>query len=233
MDPYAGPGLQRCVKSSLSYTISQWFADHGFAVIVGDGRGTPGRGRTWEKAVAGDLITKALDDQISVLDSAVERGAPLDTARVAIRGWSFGGYLAINAVLLRPDRFHCAVAGAPVTDWRFYDTHYTERYLGDPSTNSASYDKCSAVLRAERLTRPLLLIHGLNDDNVMIAHTLRLSEALFAAGREHYILPLTGVTHMAASEIAAEYIMRLQLNFIDTVFTTYKEEVRNTRAQYQ
>lgn len=214
MDPYGGPLVQRCIKSSLPFTVSQWFADQGFAVIVADGRGTPGRGRAWGKAVAGDLITKAVDDQITALDDAVHGGAPIDIGRVAIRGWSFGGYLAIFSVLLRPDRFHVAVAGAPVTDWRYYDTHYTERYLGHPESNPEIYEKCSALSAAERLKRPLLLIHGLNDDNVVIGHTLRLSQALFAAGREHYVLPLTDITHMAASENAAEHLLHAQLAFI-------------------
>ena len=218
MDPYGGPWVQRCIKSSLAFTVTQWFADQGFAVIVADGRGTPGRGRTWERAVAGDLITKAVEDQIAALDDAVEAGAPLDIDRVAVRGWSFGGYLAIMSVLLRPDRFHVAVAGAPVTDWRYYDTHYTERYLGQPDSNAEVYDRCSAVAAAERLTRPLLLIHGLNDDNVVIGHTLRLSQALFAAGKEHYVLPLTNITHMAASEQAAEHLLCAQLEFIQKGF---------------
>jgi dipeptidyl-peptidase-4 len=118
------------------------------------------------------------------------------------------------SVLLRPDRFHVAVAGAPVTDWRYYDTHYTERYLGSPDANPEAYQKCSAISAADQLTRPLLLIHGLNDDNVLVGHTLRLSEALFAAGRQHYVLPLTSITHMAASEEAAEHLLRRQLEFI-------------------
>jgi dipeptidyl-peptidase 4 len=214
MDPYGGPWVQRCIKSSLSFTVSQWFADQGFAVIVADGRGTPGRGRTWEKAIVGDLMTKALEDQIAALDDALAAGAPLDGNKVAIRGWSFGGSLAALAVLLRPDRFHVAVAGAPVTDWRYYDTHYTERYLGNPTANEANFNKCSAVSLAALLKRPLLLIHGLNDDNVVFAHTLRFSEALFEAGKEHYVLPLTRITHMAASESAAEHILNMQLSFI-------------------
>jgi dipeptidyl-peptidase-4 len=214
MDPYGGPLVQRCIKSSLSYTVSQWFADQGFAVIVADGRGTPGRGRTWEKAIAGDLITKAVEDQITALDDALAAGAPLDKSKVAIRGWSFGGYLAALSVLLRPDRFHTAVAGAPVTDWRYYDTHYSERYLGKPDENPSAYEKCSAVSLGMNLSRPLLLIHGLNDDNVVVAHTLRLSQALFAAEREHSVLPLPGVTHMAATKNAIEHLLNIELGFI-------------------
>lgn len=214
LDPYGGPLVQRCLMSTLSFTTSQWFADQGFAVVVADGRGTPGRGREWEKAILNDLIRPVLEDQVEVLDHVIAANAWADATRVAIRGWSFGGYLSACAVILRPDKFHAAVAGAPVTEWRYYDTHYTERYLGLPHENEAAYDSCSAVRSAPTLTRPLLLIHGLSDDNVVCAHTFRLSQALFEAGRPHNVLPLTGITHMAASETAAENLLHAQLSFL-------------------
>ena len=137
-----------------------------------------------------------------------------DLSRVAIRGWSFGGFLAALAVLRRPDVFHVAVAGAPVTDDRLYDTHYTERYLGHPDHEPANYATESLIADAGRLTRPLMLIHGLSDDNVVVAHTLRLSAALLAAGREHTVLPITGATHMANDESVAENLLLLELEFI-------------------
>jgi dipeptidyl-peptidase-4 len=136
---------------------------------------------------------------------------------VAIRGWSFGGYLAALAVLRRPDVFHAAIAGAPVTDWRLYDTHYTERYLGFPDQDKDSYDRSSLISLAERAVvtpRPLILIHGLADDNVVVAHTLRLSAALLAAGYPHTVLPLSGITHMASHETVAENLLLLQLDFL-------------------
>jgi dipeptidyl-peptidase 4 len=110
--------------------------------------------------------------------------------------------------------FHCAIAGAPVTDWRLYDTHYTERYLGDPTTNGAAYEQSSLLTDAHRLVRPLLLIHGLSDDNVYAANTLQLSAALMAAGRPHTLLPLAGVSHMTPQEIVAENLLKLQLEFL-------------------
>jgi dipeptidyl-peptidase-4 len=118
------------------------------------------------------------------------------------------------AVLRRPDKFHCAVAGAPVTDWRLYDTHYTERYLGTPQHNADNYERTNLVAEAANLTRPLLLIHGLADDNVVAAHTLQLSSALLAAGRDHEVLPLSGVTHMTPQEVVAENLLLHQLAFI-------------------
>ena len=144
--------------------------------------------------------------------AAVDRR--LDLGRVAIRGWSFGGYLAALAVLRRPDVFHAAVAGAPVTDWRLYDTHYTERYLGDPATEPENYARTDLCVEAAWLERPLLLVHGLADDNVLAAHTLQLSRALLEAGRPHRVLPLSGVTHMTPQVDVAENLLRVQLEFL-------------------
>ncbi len=217
LDPYAGPRAQRVLKTRGAYLTSQWFAEQGFAVVIADGRGTPGRGPAWERAVAGDLADPVLEDQVDALRAAADRFADLDTGRVAIRGWSFGGYLAALAVLRRPDVFHAAIAGAPVTDWRLYDTHYTERYLGDPDRDKDAYDRCSLISAAERSVasrRPLMLIHGLADDNVVVAHTLRLSGALLAAGYPHTVLPLSGITHMASQETVAENLLLLQLDFL-------------------
>jgi dipeptidyl-peptidase-4 len=221
LDPYGGPHAQRVLKARGAYLTSQWFAEQGFAVVVADGRGTPARGPRWERAVAGDLAGPPLADQIDALQAAAERFGDLDTGRVAIRGWSFGGYLAALAVLRRPDVFHAAVAGAPVTDWHLYDTHYTERYLGLPDGDGDDYDRSSLLSLlpsgAERsgvTARPVLLIHGLADDNVVVAHTLRLSGALLAAGYPHSVLPLTGITHMASQETVAENLLTLQLDFL-------------------
>jgi dipeptidyl-peptidase-4 len=194
--------------------VSQWFADQGFAVLVTDGRGTPGRGPAWERAIHRDLAGPVLDDQVEALHAVAARHPGLDLGRVAVRGWSFGGYLAALAVLRRPEVFHAAVAGAPVTDWRLYDTHYTERYLGHPDHDPEPYRRSSLLADAARLERPLLLVHGLADDNVVAAHTLRLSGLLLAAGRPHAVLPLSGVTHLAAQEAVAENLLHLQLRFL-------------------
>jgi len=132
---------------------------------------------------------------------------------VGIRGWSFGGYLAALAVLDRPDVFHAAVAGAPVTDWRLYDTAYTERYLGNPNDDDTPYERTSLIRRAGQLTQPLLLIHGLADDNVLAAHTLQMSSALLAAGKGHNVLPLSGVTHMTPQEVIAENLLMTEVEF--------------------
>ncbi len=222
--PYGGPHAQLVLRSDAAFRTSQWLADQGFAVLVVDGRGSPGRGPAWQRAVAGDLATPVLEDQIEALHAASEAEPRLDLARVGIQGWSFGGYLAALAVLRRPDVFRAAIAGAPVTDWRLYDTHYTERYLGHPDGTPQAYRASSLVDDGPGLVDAapwdtddppaLLLVHGLADDNVVAAHSLRLSAALFADGRPHRFLPLSGVTHMTPQEVVAERLLTLQVDFL-------------------
>jgi dipeptidyl-peptidase-4 len=214
LDPYGGPHHRQVLAARDRFLVSQWFADQGFAVLVTDGRGTPGRGPAWERAVWRDLAGPVLDDQVEALHAVAADHPELDLAKVAVRGWSFGGYLAALAVLRRPDVFAAAVAGAPVTDWRLYDTHYTERYLGDPAADPDAYRRSSLLADAAKLERPLLLVHGLADDNVVAAHTLRLSGLLLTAGRPHSVLPLSGVTHLAAQEAVAENLLHLQVAFL-------------------
>ncbi|MEI6298439.1 MAG: prolyl oligopeptidase family serine peptidase [Actinomycetota bacterium] len=213
-DPYGGPHAQRVVASRAAYNSSQWFADQGFVVVIVDNTGTPGKGSAWERGVMNDLAQPVLDDQVEILRDLNDLEPRADTSRVGIRGWSFGGYLAALAVLRRGDLFHAGVAGAPVTDWRLYDTHYTERYLGNPSIDASAYEATSLFNDAEHLRQPLLLIHGLADDNVVAAHTLQLSSELLAAGKPHEVLPLSGVTHMTPQEVVAENLLLHQLEFL-------------------
>lgn len=223
LDPYGGPHAQRVLRHPGMFLTSAWFAAHGFAVLVIDGRGTPGRDPSFEYAIH-HRFSLTVEDQRDGLRAAAEHEPRLDTSRVAIRGWSFGGYLAAYAALRYPDCFHVAVAGAPVTHWQWYDTHYTERYLGDPNVNRAPYDDANllsaemTVANAAPVTsrRPtkLLLIHGLQDDNVVAAHTLALSSALLAANRTHQVLPLSGVTHFTPQEQVAEALLHQQLTFL-------------------
>jgi dipeptidyl-peptidase 4 len=214
MDPYAGPHAQRVVASHNAHLSSQWLADQGFAVVVVDGRGTPGLGPLFEQGVYRDLAGPVLADQVVGLLEAAALFPQLDLSRVGIKGWSFGGYLAALAVLRRPDVFHCAVAGAPVTDWALYDTAYTERYLGNPIEDDEPYVRTSLINMAPQLSRPLMLIHGLADDNVVAAHTLQFSNALLTAGKAHEFLPLVGVTHMTPQPAVAENLQMLQLDFL-------------------
>lgn len=213
--PYGGPHAQKALASARAMLEAQWMADQGFCVVICDGRGTPGRGPAFERAVRDNLATATLQDQVDAVEDVIATYPDdVDATRVGITGWSYGGYLAALAVLRRPDVFHAAVAGAPVTEWRLYDTCYTERYLGDPNTQPDVYDRNSLLGLATDLERPLLLIHGLADDNVVAAHTLQLSSALLAAGRPHTVLPLSGVTHMTPQETVAENLKYLQIDFL-------------------
>ncbi|RHB62610.1 prolyl oligopeptidase family serine peptidase [Bifidobacterium longum] len=223
MKPYGGPGFQQVVASQSFYWEGQWWADQGFLVVTADGRGTTGRGPAWDREIFEDMKDVTLADQIeavNALPEAVARlnadgrrpGVPMpDLDKVCMIGWSYGGFLSALAVLDAPNVFKAACAGAPPTDWTLYDTHYTERYLGlDPDV----YRRNGIVQDAPGLVRPLMLIHGFADDNVTIAHSLRLSQALMAAGRPHTFLPLTGITHMTNDETVAENLLTLQRDFL-------------------
>ena len=223
MKPYGGPGFQQVVASQSFYWEGQWWADQGFLVVTADGRGTTGRGPAWDRAIFENMKDVTLADQIeavNALPEAVSRlnadgrrpGVPApDLDKVCMIGWSYGGFLSALAVLDAPNVFKAACAGAPPTDWTLYDTHYTERYLGlDPDV----YRRNGIVQDAPGLVRPLMLIHGFADDNVTIAHSLRLSQALMASGRPHTFLPLTGITHMTNDETVAENLLTLQRDFL-------------------
>ena len=198
VDVYGGPGAQQALPSMLTHLLDQWLADQGFVVVLADGRGTPGRGRDWERAIAGHFGSVPLEDQVAALRALGASHAELDLDRVGITGWSFGGYMAALAVLRRPDVFKAAVAGAPVTDWMDYDTCYTERYLGVPGAGRwpNAYTEGSLLTYASQLSRPLLIIHGTADDNVYLRHSLKLIDALFRAGLPVDFLPLSSLTHM-------------------------------------
>ena len=199
LSPYGGPHGQEVLRSRAAYREQQWFADRlGAAVLTIDGRGTPGRGTGWERAIHLDFAA-TLEDQVDGLQAAPAVWPFLDLDRVAMRGWSYGGWLSAFAVLRRPDVFHAGVAGAPVTDFHLYDTFYTERYLGDPATHADVYARDAPLTHAADLTRPLLLIHGLADDNVVAANTLRFSAALFRAGRHHELVLLPAASHIGGS----------------------------------
>ena len=211
LKPYGGPGAQQVVFNQSYYWESQWWADQGFLVLTADGRGTPGRGPAWDRAIFEDMAQVTLDDQLEALEALPDFAPEADLGHVAMIGWSYGGFLSALSVLRAPDRIHAACAGAPPTDWTLYDTHYTERYLGlDP----AVYRRNGIIDDAPSLRRPLMLIHGFADDNVSVANTLRLSGALMAAGRPHTVLPLTGITHMTNDETVAENLLILQRDFL-------------------
>jgi len=209
---YAGPHAQVVTAAGERFLLQQWMADHGFVVVSVDGRGTPARGRAWERVIAGNLIDVPLADQIEGLKQLGARFPEMDLERVGIYGWSFGGYFSAMAVMRAPEVYKVGVAGAPVADWLDYDTHYTERYLGLPEANPQGYERSSVLTYAKELRRPLLIVHGTADDNVYFSHALKMSDALFRAGREHDFLPLAGFTHMVPDPLVTT---RLYTRIVD------------------
>ena len=193
---YAGPTSNTVSANARAYLINQWYANQGFIVVSIDNRGTPRRGRAWERAIAGNLIDLPLADQADAMLALCAQIPQMDRMRMGVFGWSFGGYFSAMATMRRPDVFAAGVAGAPVCDWQDYDTFYTERYLGLPEQNAEGYKASSVLTWAKDLRVPLLIIHGTADDNVYSVNSLRMTDGLFAAGKHFEFLPLASQTHM-------------------------------------
>jgi dipeptidyl-peptidase-4 len=220
---YGGPHHAVVAASKKAFASDQWLANQGYAVIALDNAGAPGRSPAWEHEVFGNLADPVLADQVAGLQALFEMfPADLDPARVGIHGWSFGGYLSALAVLDRPDVYASAWAGAPTIDWALYDTGYTERYMGTPQNNAEGYASTSLINKAHKLIRPLTLIHGMSDDNVLAAHSLQMSGALLAAGKAHNFLPLAGVSHMTPQANITQNLMLLMRDFFDSTLNVQR-----------
>ncbi|HEY6459158.1 MAG TPA: DPP IV N-terminal domain-containing protein [Polyangiaceae bacterium] len=200
---YGGPHAQVVEQSESAYVRAQWMADATGAIVVAiDARGTPRRGRDWERAIFKKLGSVPVAGHVAALQALGAKYPEMDLSRVGVYGWSFGGYFAARAVLERPDVYLVAMAGAPPADWRDYDTAYTERYLGLPDEDAAAYDAASLLPLARKpvpspdAARRLLLVHGTADDNVWFLNALKLADALERGGRPFEFMPLAGTTHM-------------------------------------
>jgi dipeptidyl-peptidase 4 len=205
---YVGPTAKTVTKDPYRSLLNQWFADHGFIIVAIDNRGTPDRGRDWQRAwkeqsgnPKGDLINVGLIDQSDALTALGKRYPEFDMERVGVYGWSFGGYASAMFAMRRPDLYKAACAGAPVAAWEDYDTTYTERYLGLPQDNPEGYASSNVLTYAKDLKVPLLLVHGTADDNVYFMHSLKMADAMFRAGRHFEFLVLPGFTHMVPDPV--------------------------------
>lgn len=174
---YGGPG-SRMVRNTYGRgpLLPTYMAQKGFLVLQADGRGTSGQSDPWMFSVQGKLGVLEVDDQATAVKHILKRGY-VDPGRVGIWGWSYGGTMACNALTMRGDVFKAGVAVAPVTDWRLYDTIYTERYMGLPKYNPEGYKQSSSITHASKLEGHLLLMHGLGDDNVHVQNSMLLAEA--------------------------------------------------------
>jgi dienelactone hydrolase len=186
---YGGPHVQRVNRSwSQSADMrAQRLRSLGFCVVKCDNRGSSRRGIAFESAISRRLGRLEVLDQVAVVRQLCVRGIA-DPTRVGIYGWSYGGYLAAMCLCRAPDVFHVAVAGAPVTSWDGYDTHYTERYMGLPSENPSGYRESAVFDHVPNMRGKLLLVHGLIDENVHFRHTARLINRLIAAGKDYDLL---------------------------------------------
>lgn len=206
---YGGPHSIVVNTSMAGDLLHQWLADQGFIVVSIDNRGTPGRGREWEREIHKKFGSLPLEDQVAGLQALAKLVPEIDLNRVGITGWSFGGYMSALAALRRPDIYKAAVAGAPVTDFLDYDTHYTERYMGLPDADPDGYKEANLLTYANKLDSALLLLHGTADDNVYFRHTLKLVDALFRNGQHFEVLPLSGLTHMVPDPVVTERLWTL------------------------
>ncbi len=210
---YAGPTVKMVQRAPLMSLEDQCLADHGFIVVSMDGRGTPGRGHDFERATRGDLIDLPLADQVEGLAALGHLVPQMDMRHVGVTGWSFGGYFTAMATLRRPDVFGAGVAGAPVVDFADYDTAYTERYLGTPEDDAAGYRASNVLTYASGLARPLLIMHGLADDNVYFENTVKLTQALLAAGKPYRLLLLPG-THQLPDPVLRARVDEARAGFL-------------------
>lgn len=198
---YGGPHAQR-VQNSWSLTAdlrAQHLRSQGFLVFRLDNRGSARRGLAFEGALHRDMGNIEVQDQVDGVRWLVDQGLT-DPARVGIYGWSYGGYMAAMALARAPETFKVAVAGAPVTHWDGYDTHYTERYMGTPQTNPQGYETSSVMAHVEGIEGKLMLVHGLIDENVHFRHTARLINALIGAGKDYELLLFPDERHMPRAE---------------------------------
>lgn len=191
---YGGPGAQGVRNSWYGADLDQVLAHAGFVVWQVDNRGSAGRGHAFEIPVFRNLGPAELQDQVAGVRHLVSLGF-VDPARVGVRGWSYGGFMTLNAMLSAPDTFRAGAAGAPVTDWRSYDTVYTERYMGLREQNPEGYQNTALPPRAANLKGHLLLLHNYQDDNVLFQNTLQMIDALARADKPFELVLYTQKTH--------------------------------------
>ncbi|EJD74718.1 CBR-DPF-3 protein [Loa loa] len=213
---YGGPGVQLVRNAWSTWVGFRKFASLGYAVLMVDGRGSSNRGISFEAALKNKLGTVEIEDQVEGLREVAKRtNGLLDLTRVAVMGWSYGGYLALLCLAKSPNVYRAAIAGGAVTCWRLYDTAYTERYLGLPS--DPIYKDSSVLSYVNQLPNEvdrLLIVHGLIDENVHFSHTERLIEALIAAGKPHRLQIFPSERHGVRSVEAGEFHDASMLSFL-------------------
>jgi dipeptidyl-peptidase-4 len=210
---YGGPGVQR-VRRAWGSPLHQHLVRAGWVVFMLDNRGTANRGRAFEAPLHRGVGDIEVQDQMRAL-AFLKQQPFIDPDRVALYGWSYGGYMVLRLMTEHPQAFRAGVSGAPVTDWTLYDTHYTERYLGNPALERGPYDASDVTGRAGRLARPLLLLHGLADDNVVFDHSAKMMAALQQAGRPFETMVYPGQTHRIAGATLQTHMWAHIMSFLE------------------
>ncbi|MBA4754550.1 MAG: S9 family peptidase [Sphingobium sp.] len=191
---YGGPGGGRQVTNTWSGALSQYLVDRGWIVFAVDNRGTPDRGKAFEDHLYRAMGTVEVTDQLAGVDW-LKAQSFVDPKRIATYGWSYGGYMSLKLLEKAPGVFAAAVAGAPVTKWELYDTHYTERYLGMPQDKPSAYPASGAIDEAVKISDPLMLIHGMSDDNVVFENATALMAKMQGAAVPFEMMAYPGQTH--------------------------------------
>ena len=213
VEVYGGPGIQLIENRwGLTSLGDHLYAEQGFIIWSLDNRGSWGRGHAWESKVFKNLGHHELEDQLAGV-AYLKSLTYVDPARIAIRGWSYGGYMTLYALTHAPEVFKCGVAGGPVADWKFYDSIYTERYMRTPQDNPDGYKTSSPLAAADKMKAKVLLVHGTDDDNVHMQNTLNFVEALVKAHIPFELYLQPGERHGFASEAARFYLAQRALEF--------------------
>jgi dipeptidyl-peptidase-4 len=214
VNPYGGPGPETVANRwSDGLLFDEVLAEHGFAVLHADNRGTGNRGRAFAQAAYHDFGPVQLEDQLTVVDAALAQYPQLDRQRLGWWGWSWGGTFTLYA-LTHSDRFRAGVSVAPVTDWRDYDSIYTERYMSEPGDFATGYKDFSVVNSADHLHGRLLLAHGTGDDNVHMENTVQFVQKLIEAGIPYDLQIFPRKTHsIAGPDVRTELFKRILAHF--------------------
>jgi dipeptidyl-peptidase 4 len=211
---YGGPGAGRQVTNSWASPIEQYLVQQGWAVFSVDGRGTPDRGKAFEDQIYRAMSSVEVQDQLAGVDW-LKSQAWVDPKRIAVYGWSYGGYMTLRLLESAPGIFAAGVSGAPVTKWELYDTHYTERYMGMPQDPGGAYAKANPLTYTDKIADPLLVIHGMADDNVVFENSTALMAKLQAAGKPFETMVYPGQTHRVAGPGVSVHLWRTILAFLD------------------
>jgi len=210
---YGGPAVGQMVTRRWAGPMRQYWTQRGWHVFSLDNRGTGGRGKAFEDAIHRALGTVEVRDQLAGAEWLASR-PDVDATRIAVQGWSYGGYMVLKLLQAAPGRFAAGVAGAPVTGWGLYDTHYTERYLGDPSKDRAPYDRADVTPNADKIADPVLIVHGMADDNVVFENTTALVAKMQQAGQLFEVMVYPGQTHRIAGPVLGLHLWRTTEDFL-------------------